>query len=110
MQTFTRSEYQVIWLVGVLERLASLGLIAEPPSKLAPETLDLYLELDSDSMRYNLFDSEKEILALFDCMVHSEFPATPKDVMEGIGNMVLEYKNNRYNMVKYCLEQQYQNQ
>jgi hypothetical protein len=107
MHTFSRSEYQVIWMIGVLERLASLSLISEPPNKLSADALDIFIELDSENVRFNLFDSDKEILALFDCMVQSDFPDTPKDVIKGIGEYILDYKNKRYTLVRHCLKEQY---
>lgn len=107
MHTFSRSEYQVIWMVGVLERLASLSIISEPPNKLSGDALDIFLELDNENVRFNLFDSDREILALVDSMVQSDCPDTPKDVIKGIGEYVLDYKNKRYQLVRHCLEAQY---
>lgn len=103
----TRPDYQVIWLTGVLERLAGFGLISEPPNRLSQDAIDLFLELDSDSVRYNLFDNDKDVLALFDCIVQADSPNTPKEMIELIGDLVIEYKNNRYRLVQGCLEAQY---
>lgn len=107
MQTIERNDHQMIWLIGVMERLARYGIIQCSPRTLAADKNDLFLELDSESVRYNLFGSDKEIIALYDSFVEMTAPSTPKSVKRDIGNFVLEYKNNRYTLVKHCLEQQY---
>lgn len=109
MQTLDRMDHQMVWLIGALERLASYGVIQQSPKTLKHEELELFLELDSDYARYNLFKTDKDLIALYDSFVQMYAPVTRDEIRKGIGEFVLEYKNNRYPLVKHCLEQQYKN-
>ena len=103
-ENLTANDYKVMWVVGALERLATLGLIgAEIPLQLTPDSIDLYVEIDN--YRQHLFQSDIEIVTIFSTIAREE-TETPDEDIEAVVNLLLEYKNNRTEIVKYALSHQ----
>jgi len=99
-------QMKVMWVVGCLERLATLGMIGpDIPLKLTPEAVDDYLEIDNH--RNLLFESDFEIVSIFNALAKDECDPEPEpgDV-EAIADLILQYKNNRTEIVRYALSHQ----
>jgi hypothetical protein len=50
---------QVLWVVGALERLATLGMLTTPPHVVSSGAIDLFIDLDD--ARYVLFPDNQVI-------------------------------------------------
>lgn len=105
MTDFNVSEMKVMWVIGALERLATLGLV-DPniPFKVSQDGLEIYLEADEN--RNTLFNSDYEVAEIFKALSKQE---NVKE-SEHVGDMILllmEYKNNREELVKYALSQEF---
>jgi len=100
-------ECKVMWVVGALERLATLGLIGpDVPLKLSANAVEDYLEIDEH--RELLFESDFEIASIMTALAKDECDPEvqdPEDTKPLI-DLLLEYKNNRTEIVKYALSQQ----
>ena len=102
MQIF---EYKVMWVVGALERLATLGLIGSNiPLKLNSDAVEDYIQIDEH--RELLFDSDFEIASIFTEITNQECDEQNPDDIKPIIDLLLEYKNNRTEIVKYALSHQ----
>jgi hypothetical protein len=100
----TVDECKVMWVVGALQRLATLGMIGpDIPLKLTPEAVDDYVMIDNH--RNILFESDFEIASIFNALAMSECDEEPEDT-EAIIDLILEYKNNRTEIVKFALSHQ----
>lgn len=101
----TVDECKVMWVVGALERLATLGLIgADVPLKLSADAVEDYLEIDEH--RELLFESDFEIASIFTALANDESEDTDPDDIKPIIDLLLEYKDNRTEIVRYALSQQ----
>ena len=99
-------ECKVMWVVGALERLATLGLLSpDIPTRLTADAIDIFIEIDRDVDL--LFSSDYEIASIFR-EIASTFNEREVDEndMRSIVNLILEFKNNRTEMVKYALSHQ----
>lgn len=100
-------ECKVMWVVGALERLATLGLIGpDIPLKLTSDALENYLEIDEH--RELLFESDFEIASIFNALANDECDPelqNPED-SKPIINLLIDYRDNRTEIVKYALEHQ----
>ena len=102
------SECKVMWVVGALERLATLGLIGpDIPLKLSGNAVDDYLYIDEH--RELLFESDFEIASIFTELANDECDPEIQDPEDTnpIIKLLLEYKDNRTEIVKYALSQQF---
>ena len=98
-------ECKVMWVVGALERLATLGLIGpDIPLQLTGSALDDYLQIDEH--RELLFESDFEIASIFTAIANDESKNTDPDEIKPLIELLLEYKNNRTEIVKYALSHQ----
>jgi hypothetical protein len=101
-------ECKVMWVVGALERLATLGLIgADVPLKLSQDAISDYLEIDEH--RELLFESDFEIASIFTALANDECDPEvqdPEDI-KPIIDLLLEYKDNRTEIVRYALSNQF---
>ena len=95
-----------MWVVGALERLATLGLIgSDVPLQLSSNAVEDYLEIDEH--RELLFDSDFEIASIFTALAKDESEDTDPDEIKPIIELLLEYKDNRTEIVKYTLSNQF---
>lgn len=98
-------ECKVMWVVGALERLATLGLIGpDVPLKLSADAVEDYIQIDEH--RELLFESDFEIASIFTELANDEAENTNPDDIKPIIELLLEYKNNRTEIVKYALSHQ----
>jgi len=100
-------ECKVMWVVGALQRLATLGLIGpDIPLKLTPDAVDDYIQIDEH--RELLFESDFEIASIFTALADDECDPELQDPEDykPIINLLVEYKDNRTEIVKYALSQQ----
>ena len=102
---FSIDECKVMWVVGALERLATLGLIGDNiPLQLSSNAVEDYLEIDEH--RELLFESDFEIASIFTALAKDESEDTDPDDIKPIIELLLEYKDNRTEIVKYALSHQ----
>ena len=102
----TVDECKVMWVVGALQRLATLGMIGpDIPLKLTPEAVDDYVMIDNH--RNILFESDFEIASIFNALSKDECVPEPEpEDADAIIDLILEYKNNRTEIVKFALSHQ----
>lgn len=96
-------ECKVMWVVGAAERLATLGMLSpDVPLKLSSEAVDTFLEIDEH--RNILFESDFEIAQIFKAIASSECEEEldPEDT-KAVIDLLLEYKNNRTEIVRFAL-------
>jgi hypothetical protein len=99
-------ECKVLWVVGAAERLATLGMLSpDIPCRLSSDAVDDYLEIDNH--RDILFNSDFEVASIFNelAAIENDEEVEPEN-MRQIVNLILEYKNNRTEIVKYALSHQ----
>jgi hypothetical protein len=102
----TVNECKVLWVVGAAERLATLGLLSpDIPMKLTAEAVDDFIEIDENVNL--LFPNDFEIASIFRQIASSEneYEVDKEDTNQVI-RLILEYKNNRTELVKYALSHQ----
>ena len=99
----TVNECKVLWVVGAAERLATLGLLsADIPLKLTADAVDDFIEIDENVDL--LFPNDFEIASIFRQIASSENEyEVDKEDTNQIIRLILEYKNNRTELVKYAL-------
>jgi len=102
----TIPEIKILWIVGAAERLATLGMLSSDiPLKLTPDAVDDYIEIDNH--RNLLFPDDFEIAQIFLAIAKAENECeVSDDDMNDIIKLILEYKNNRTELMKYALSHQ----
>lgn len=102
----TIDECKVMWVVGAAERLATLGMLSpDLPLKLSASAVDYFIEIDN--LRDKLFQSDFEVAQIFKVIAKTENCEEVSDEdMNSIVELILEYKNNRTELVKYALSRQ----
>jgi len=106
MLTFSHLDLKILWVVGAAERLATLGMLSSDiPMKLSAYAVDYFIEIDNH--RDLLFPDDFEIEQIFRIIAKAESAEeVSDDDMNDIIKLILEYKNNRTEIVKYALSQQ----
>ena len=102
----TIPEMKLLWVIGAAERLATLGMLSpDIPVKLSADAVDNFIEIDE--YRNLLFPNDFEIAQIFKAIARSEneFEVEEKEINQII-DLILEYKNNRTEIVKYALSHQ----
>ena len=102
----TIPEMKLLWIVGAAERLATLGMLSpDIPLNLSADAVDYFVEIDNH--RNLLFPNDFEIAQIFKAIARSEneFEVEEEDTNQII-DLILEYKNNRTEIVKYALSHQ----
>lgn len=107
MQTqLSINEMKVLWVVGAAERLATLGLLSpDVPLKLSSDAVDTYMEIDE--YRNVLFQNDIEIVQIFKALAESECKV--EGILEDLNSiieLILRYKNDRTEIVKFALSHQ----
>jgi hypothetical protein len=103
ISNFSLGQCKVLWVIGALERLATLGMLnSDIPLKISADVIDDYLEIDND--RQYLFESDFEIAQIFRCIAneHNDGEENEEDICSVI-ELLLNYKNDREELVKYAL-------
>lgn len=104
----TIEKCKIMWVVGALERLATLGLIGSNiPLKLTSDAVDDYLQIDE--YRELLFSSDFEVASIFTAIANEECDSELQDPddLKPVIELLIDYKNNRTDVVKYALTNQY---
>lgn len=107
MNQLSIGECKIMWIVGALERLATLGLIGpDIPLRLTSSAVEDYIQIDEH--RELLFESDFEIASIFTEIATDECDPELQDPddLKPVINLLLEYKNNRSEIVRYALSQQ----
>lgn len=102
----TIGELRVLWIVGAAERLATLGILSgDIPVRLTLDAVDTYIEIDDK--RQFLFESDYQLAEYFTELANhlSEDEISSEDMNCMIG-LLLEYKNNRTELVRHALSLQ----
>lgn len=102
----TIDDCKVMWVVGAAERLATLGMFnSDVPLQLTAEAVDTFIEIDK--YRDKLFPNDFEVAQIFKVMATCESAEEIEDDdMSRMIDLILEYKNNRTELVKYALSHQ----
>lgn len=96
-------ECKVMWVIGSLERLATLGLIGpDIPLRLSSDAVEDYMQIDDH--REHLFDSDFEIINIFTELADNE--DQDPDQIKPVIELLMQYKNNRTDIVRYALSHQ----
>ena len=105
--SFSVDECKVLWVVGALERLATLGVLnSDVPLTLTQDAIDDYISIDND--RQYLFESDFEIAQIFRAVANSSNEReVDEDDMCSVIELLLHYKNDREELVKYALSQSF---
>ena len=103
LSDLTIDDMKLMWVVGAAERLATLGIIGgEIPLRVTPDGIDTYLQIDEK--RNMLFESDIEVAMIFEVIAKSQSEEEiDKEDMDDMIDLLLEYKNNRTQLVKYAL-------
>ena len=96
---------QVLWVVGALERLATLGMLTTPPHVVSSGAIDLFIDLDD--ARYALFPDNQVIGEIVGALVYDCNRSVDVDLVDGITHLVVDYKDNRDRIMKYALDKVY---
>ena len=72
---------QVLWVVGALERLATLGMLTTPPHVVSSGAIDLFIDLDD--ARYALFPDNQVIEEIVGALVYDCNRSVDVDLIEG---------------------------
>jgi hypothetical protein len=100
-------ECKIMWVVGALERLATLGLLGpDVPLKLSAHAVEDYIQIDEH--RELLFESDFEIASIMTALINDECDPEVQDPEDTnlLIDLLLEYKNNRTEIVKYAISYQ----
>ena len=95
---------QVLWVVGAIERLATLGML-KTPLVVSSGAIDLFIDLDD--ARYVLFPDNQVITEIVGTLIYDYNRSVNVDLIEGITHLVLDYKDNRDRIMKYALDKVY---
>lgn len=98
----TATEAQIFWIIGALERLATLGFIQEPPYQVSQMGIDMFVQLDE--LRDKLFVDNEEMKNILSVMLKSENGVHNEDLLDGMYVLLKDYKDDRSRIVKYALE------
>lgn len=100
VEGLSKSELQILWLVGTLGRLSSSGLIVNSPLALSQESISLYLHLDPKSL-FSLEEELKDILYSLILACNKNCKGDPDKILSSIDSdfptlseLVMEYRDN----------------
>lgn len=91
-------QIQILWMVGALERLATLGILEATPYKVSQSGLDSYLLIDEH--RDNLFYDNEQMKELLKVILVSENGSHDQELLDSLFHFLKEYKDNRTEFVK----------
>ena len=95
---FTIGEKKVMWVIGALERLATLGYFSKIPYRIPSNNIDTFLEIDEE--RFSLFDSQEDFICVVIGVIGADFDI---DTIETICKLVWDYKEERTRLVSNSL-------
>jgi len=96
-------EDKLLWIIGALERLATLELLdSNVPVKVSTNAIDRYLNLDEN--RNDLFEDDYEVVSCLVGIIQEESDPVPSnEEIAVIAVLLMQYKNNREEMVRFAL-------
>ena len=83
-----------MWVVGALERLATLGYFSKIPYRIPSNNIDTFLEIDEE--RFSLFDSQEDFVSVIIGVIGKDFDI---ETIETICKLVWDYKEQRTKLV-----------
>jgi hypothetical protein len=92
---------QIFWVVGALERLATLGMLEEPPLKVSQDAIDAFISLDE--VRDYLFQDNSTLKEIVSELVYDFNRTKDSNVIDGLTHLLIDYKDNRERIIKYAL-------
>lgn len=101
MQTLSVPEMKILWVFGALERLATFGLIEQPPYQVTQDTIDTYLQIDE--YRNQLFPDDSELKQIMTHLIKEDKGYVDHNLVEGLYVLLKDFKNERERLVKYAL-------
>lgn len=101
MMIETINNYRIMWVVGALERLATLGMIGTPPLVIPPNQVENYVLLDE--MRSGLFHKNDDIKEILVGLIAQFNQTYDNKLIEDLYYLITDYKDNRSKIVKYAL-------
>ena len=99
------AEYQVMWTLGALERLATLGFLQATPYNISQKGIDIFVQLDEH--RDKLFADDFQMKELLKVILKTENGIDDPELLENMFVLMKDYKNDRERIVKYALSQQF---
>ena len=99
--SFSMEDKAILWVFGVLERLANLGYLENPPYHICPDRIDLFEEFDSYCQC--LFESEAEFEDLLERICQS-VALVDEEQIEVVTQLVRDYRDNRVQLAKFALD------
>lgn len=97
---------RVLWVVGAAERLATLGLFGgDIPLRLSPDAVDIFMQIDEK--RHFLFEDDSQVTDCFSNIANSfSTENISAEEMNCLTDLMVEFKNNRTELVRYALSLQ----
>lgn len=95
------AELKVFWVVGALERLATLGFLQNPPLNISSDAIDMFIEVDE--IRQGLFQSDDELKSLLGALVRSHNSNYDEQLVTDLFCLVNDYKNDRSRLFKAAM-------
>ena len=99
--TMDLPKIQILWVVGALERLATLGILESTPLKVSQSGLDSYLLIDEH--RDKLFYDNEQMKDLLKYILISENGTYDQELHNDLFRLLKEYKDNRTDFMRKSL-------
>lgn len=99
-------QLRLLWLIGVLERLSTLGFIQNVPYTVTPDNVDLFNSINP----LETFSSEDQIREYTTKLVREEQdPEYPMEesMIQRITDLVIDYKRNPLRLARLSLTKGY---
>ena len=102
MNHLTLSECKEIWVAGAIQRLFTLKYFnGHLPFWIEPNGIDDFIQIDEHRMF--LFPDENEIKDVFYRLIKKSKQVLSLEIMELSTEILIAYKNDRENLVKFSL-------
>lgn len=97
-----QQELQFVWVIGAIERLASMGYFTSSPFRLESASFETFLELNDKSVLNELFLNDEEIQSVFQTLIRN-FPSShiSDSELREMGKLVVDYKRNPERVFRY---------
>lgn len=97
-RTMERSQLQLVWTIGALERLTNLGMIAGFDYHV--KDIDMFLAIDEN--RDKLFDKDEDMARLVAIICRREGGMTDKSEIGQVMHLVKEYRDSREELLRFA--------
>lgn len=102
--TFSKYDLQIFWMLGTLERLASLGMITPLPLAPNPGGCELFYYLDAKKLFPGVEDVREVLHDLIETFSMFGWKAPSQKDLEGVEFLVTEYIENPLKLTRFYLE------